>query len=124
MNTLKLMLTSSIIAAATFSVTVQADEVMDIDELMDIIHPESADLFHFDNTLKASEQSGAFIGEDVNDNLVWSYEFEQYEKKSDFSAKDNLREINRYLEANPTAAGKPVEEVFKWDPVYDGYMYQ
>lgn len=118
MNTLKLMISSSIIAAATFSVTVQADE------LMDIIHPESADLFHFDNTLKASEQSGAFIGEDVNGGVVWSYEYEQYVKKSDHSAKDNLREINRYMETNPTAAGKPAEEVFKWDPVYDGYMYQ
>ena len=120
MNSLKSIIASSVIATITLSASVQSDE------LMDIIHPESADLFHFDNSLKASEPSGIFsLHDDYATDNTWSYEFEQYVNQSDFSNKNNINNsqlVNRYLESNPSASGKSSAPVFKWDSVYDGYM--
>lgn len=124
MKILKPIIASSIIATMTMAVSIQADE------LMDIIHPESADLFHFDDSIKSSESTGVFNLDqtsDSNTNMVWSYEYEEYVNKSDFSSEDriyNAQLVNRYMEANPTAAGKQSEPVFKWDPTYDGYLLQ
>ncbi len=123
MKTLKIIIASSIIAGASLSVTAQADE------LMDIIHPESADLFHYDDSLKSSEPTGIINLNDANSrgDVVWSYEYEQYVKPADFLSGDSIysaQGINRYMEANPTAAGRHAEKVFKWDANYDGYMLQ
>ena len=120
MNLLKSIIASSIIATITISATAQSDE------LMDIIHPESADLFHYDNSLKASEQTGVFsLNDDYAPENTWSYEYEQYVDQSDFTSKNNINNaelVNRYLESNPTASGKANSPVFKWDGNYDGYM--
>ncbi len=120
MNILKNIIASSIIATITISAAAQSDE------LMDIIHPESADLFHFDNSLKASEPSGVFsLNDDYTASSTWSYEYEQYVDQADFSSENNINSsqlVNRYLESNPTASGKPDVPVFKWDSTYDGYM--
>ena len=120
MNLLKSIIASSIIATITISATAQSDE------LMDIIHPESADLFHYDNSLKASEQTGVFsLNDDYASENTWSYEYEQYVDQSDFTSKNNINNaelVNRYLESNPTASGKANSHVFKWDGNYDGYM--
>ena len=123
MKTLKIIIASSIIAGAFLTVTAQADE------LMDIIHPESADLFHYDDSLKSSVPTGIFNLNDENSrgDVVWSYEYEQYVNPADFVADGSIysaQGINRYMEANPTAAGRHGEEVFKWDANYDGYMLQ
>lgn len=124
MKTLKNIIASSILAAMTLTVSAQADE------LMDIIHPESADLFHFDDSIKSSESTGVFNLNEQNGsdaNIVWSHEYEEYVNKSDFIADDrvyNAQLANRYMENNPTAAGKISNPVFKWDPTYDGYMLQ
>lgn len=121
MNTLKTIIAASIIATIATSTAVQADE------LMDIIHPESADLFHYDNSLKASEREATFSLSDVNGDQVWSFEYEEYVSQSDFSSRPDINHsqfVNQYLEANPTASGKPVEAVFKWDSTYDGFMLQ
>lgn len=121
MNICKHIITSAIITAIAISASAQADE------LMDIIHPESADLFHFDDSLKASKPSGTFSLNDDYGKQAWSYEYEEYVNKDDFSYEnniDNMQQVNRYLKSNPTASGKPAEPVFKWDPTYDGYMLQ
>ena len=120
MNILPSIIASSIIAAFIMSAPAQSDE------LMDIIHPESADLFHFDNSLKVSEPSGVFsLNDDYVTDNTWSYEYEEYVNQSDFSDKNNINNtqlVNRYLESNPPASEKPSAPVFKWDSTYDGYM--
>ena len=120
MNLLKTFIASSIIATITLSATAQSDE------LMDIIHPESADLFHYDDSLKASEPTGIFsLNDDYASDHTWSYEYEEYVDQSDFLPDNNINNaglVNRYLESNPTASGKVNSPVFKWDGNYDGYM--
>ncbi len=122
MKTLKLIFASTVIAASLLSVTAQADE------LMDIIHPESADLFHFDRTLRPSESTPVIsLSDDKNSNKVWSYEYEEYVNPADFVANNsitNMSDVNRYMDENPSAAGKTSSDVFKWDATYDGYLLQ
>jgi len=124
MKILKSIIASSIIATITIAASVQADE------LMDIIHPESADLFHFDDSIKSSENTGVFKLDQqssLNENLVWSYEYEEYVSRADFTSENNIynaQMVNRYMAENPTASGAMTEPVFKWDPVYDGYLLQ
>ncbi|MCU7940006.1 MAG: hypothetical protein KZQ64_13240 [gamma proteobacterium symbiont of Bathyaustriella thionipta] len=121
MKTLKIIVASSVIAVASLSVTAQADE------LMDIIHPESADLFPADTSLKPSEPTGIKSYSDVNGDIVWSTEYEEYVNTADFVADNSINSaqgINRYMESNPTAAGQSSEEVFKYDETYGGYMLQ
>ena len=121
MNILKSFIASSIITTAALSASVQADE------LMDIIHPESADLFHFDNSIRASENTEIFSLNDDYGDQAWSYEYEQYVNKADFSPDNNVFKpqlVNRFLESNPTASGNLSEPTFKWDTNYDGYMLQ
>ncbi|MCK5647465.1 MAG: hypothetical protein KAI22_01175 [Gammaproteobacteria bacterium] len=115
MKTLKTLFATAIIASVTLAGTAQADE------LMDIIHPESADLFDHSTSINASSQTGLFSLNNDGDTQVWSYEFEQYVNPDDLNS-NNYADINQYLEANPTAAGAPGEDVFKWDPTYDGFM--
>ncbi len=120
MTILKSLLASSILLTMTMSATVQSDE------LMDIIHPESADIFNLDNSLKASETSGVFsLHDDYSSHSTWSYEFEEYVDQADFSAEKNMSNtglVNRYLESNPTGSGNKSVPVFKWDQTYDGFM--
>ena len=121
MKTLKIIAASSIIAVASLSVTAQADE------LMDIIHPESADLFPSDSSLTSSEPTEIKSYSDVNGDIVWSTEYEEYVNSSDFLADNSINSaqgVNRYMESNPTAAGGSSEEVFKYDTTYGGYMLQ
>ena len=123
MNIVKNIIASSIIATIALAGSVQADE------LMDIIHPESADLFHFDDSIKSSKNTGVFnLNQKAGNNkLVWSYEYEEYVNQSDFTTGNrvfNAQLVNRYMEENPTAAGEHSESVFKWDSSYDGYMLQ
>lgn len=122
MNIFKNLITSSIIATIALSASAQADE------FLDIFHPESADLFHFDNSLKPSKPSGTFSLNDDYGKQAWSYEYEEYVIKDDFSNENNIinntQLVNRYLKSNPTASGKPSDPVFKWDSSYDGFMLQ
>lgn len=115
MKTLKTLFASAIIASVTLAGTAQADW------LMDTIHPESADLFDHSTSINASSQTGIVSLNDDNNAQVWSYEYEEYVSPDEFSS-NNYADINQYMEANPTAAGTPGEDVFKWDPSYDGFM--
>lgn len=106
MNTLKTLFSSAFIAALSVAGSANADQ------LMDIIHPESADLFDHATTISASGDNKIVSLNDTTSQEVWSYEYEQYVNPADF-AKASYADINQYLEANPTAAGSQREEVFK-----------
>lgn len=124
MKILKNLLVSSIVATLAFSATVQADE------LMDVIHPEMADVFNLDNTIHSSGSTGVFNLNDrnaSNSDLVWSYEYEEFVNESDFHSDNNLYNtqlVNRFIEENPTAAGTSRNDIFKYDENYGGYMLQ
>ena len=126
MKTLKILLTSALYTSVLITGIALAEPRSDSD-LYDIIHPESADLFHYDDSLKSSEHTGIINLNDASSSgdVVWSYEYEEYVNKSDFAVDNSIHSaqgINRYMSSNPTAAGKPAAEVFKWDETYDGYM--
>ncbi|NOQ78485.1 MAG: hypothetical protein GQ546_03695 [Gammaproteobacteria bacterium] len=126
MKALKLLLTSALFTSVMITGIAQAEPRSDND-LYDIIHPESADLFHFDDSLRSSEPTEIKSYSDVNGDVVWSFEYEEYVNASDFEADDSIHSaqgINRYMSSNPTAAGKPSEEVFKYDTTYGGFMLQ
>ena len=115
MKTLKTLFASAIIASITLAGTAQADQ------LMDTIHPESADLFDHSTSINASSQTGIVSLSDDSNTQVWSYEYEQYVNPAEFTS-NSYADINQYLEANPTAAGAADKAVFKWDSNYDGFM--
>jgi len=113
MNTLK-TLTAAIVASLTMLGNASADQ------LMDTIHPESADLFDHSSGLDASGQNDIVSLNDNAGKEVWSYEYEQYVNPDDYRA-DTFADINKYMEANPTAAGGRSEEVFKLNEMDGDY---
>ncbi len=112
---------SAFIASVSVLGAVQADE------LMDNIHPESADLFDHSKSINASGTTGIVSLNDINAKaeLVWSYEFVEYVNPQDFSTPDyaNL-DVNAYMEENPTAAAGHTGEVLRWDATADEYQLQ
>ncbi|MCW8931154.1 MAG: hypothetical protein OQL19_13045 [Gammaproteobacteria bacterium] len=110
--TLKRILTSALFASFAISGSVQADQWDN--ELYNIIHPESADIFNIGESKSSTEQGIVSLHDDHNKNSVWSYEFEQYVNPADFgaSALTDAHDVNRYMGSNPTAAGGSTREVF------------
>ncbi len=116
MKTLTTLFASAVIASVSLAGTVQADQ------LMDTIHPESADLFDHSTSISASNQNEIVnLNEGSADgSQVWSYEYEQYVNPADF-AKPDYADINKFMEDNPTAAGRRNDEVFKWNELDGDY---
>lgn len=114
MNTLKTIFAAAIVTSVSIAGSANADQ------LMDTIHPESADLFDHSTMISASGKNDIVSLNDNNGNEVWSFEFEQYVNPDDYSAR-SYADINQYLEANPTAAGGTGEEVFKLNEIDDDY---
>lgn len=119
MKTLTTLISSAIFASVSLAGLAQADE------LMDIIHPESADLFDHSSTYIDSGNTGIVSLNDDRGTLIWSFEFEQYVNPEDFSAPDyaNL-DVNSYMEENPTAAGGHSSDILRWDETADEYQLQ
>ena len=115
MNSLKTIFATALIASVSFAGMAQADQ------LMDTIHPESADLFDHSTSINATTQTDIVNLNDGQGDQVWSYEYEQYVNPSDFS-KAGYADINEYMEANPTAAGGNDSEVFKWNATAGEYQ--
>ena len=114
MKTLKTLFATAIIASVALAGTAQADE------LMDTIHPESADLFDHSSSINARGQNEIVSLSDDSNPQVWSYEYEQYVNPADFTGND-YADINAYMEANPTAAGGTSNEVFIENPMDGDY---
>jgi len=117
MKTLKTLFATAIIASITLAGTAQADQ------LMDTIHPESADLFDHSTSINAQGQNEIISLNDNNNTQVWSYEYEQYVNPDDFSS-NTYADVNAYMEDNPTAAGSSNRDVFQWDSTADEYQLQ
>jgi hypothetical protein len=119
MKTLTTLLSSAIIASVSLVGLAQADE------LMDIIHPESADLFDHSTSFTASTPTDIVSLSDNRGSRVWSFEYEQYVNPQDFLVPDyaNL-DINAYMEENPAAAGGRSGDILRWDDTADEYQLQ
>jgi len=112
-------LSSAIFASVSFVGLAQADE------LMDTIHPESADLFDHSSSFSTSSPTGIVSLNDDRGTQVWSYEYEQYVNPEDFSAPDYAGlDVNTYVEDNPTAAGSRNGDILRWDNTADEYQLQ
>ena len=114
---MKTYTTLLIAAAAAFSLNANADP------LMDIIHPESADIFQLDEGVIVPQEL-VFV-EDTGKE-VWSVEYEQYVNPADFNSTTSgtIASALQQLKNNPPAAGQLSAEVFKWDEVADEYQVQ
>lgn len=115
------MKTFTTIFAAAAIATIGISGAVQADELMDIIHPESADLFDHSDGYTSSEQTGIVSLNDNSGERVWSFEYEQYVNPEDFR-KTDYADINQYMEDNPTAAGSRSESVFKWNETAGEYQ--
>ena len=116
MKNLKTLYAVAIIASVTLAGTAQADQ------LMDTIHPESADLFDHSTSLTASGQNDVVSLSDDSNRQVWSYEYEQYVSPADFTRPD-FADINAYMDANPTAAGSGSKaDAIQWNEMAGEYQ--
>ena len=116
------ILAAAVVSSAMLLANVQADE------LMDIIHPESADLFDHSTSISAAGTTGIVSLNDVTDDHVWSYEYEEYVSPVDFQRvvqPESVAQAQQMLDDNPTAAGsKNHREVLMWDEVADEFYLQ
>jgi len=108
---------TTLLVAATAAISINANA----DPLMDIIHPESADIFQLNEGVIVP-QDLVFV-EDTG-KQVWSFEYEEYVNPSDFnsSAKQTIASALEELKNNPPAAGKASSSVFVWDEIADEYQ--
>jgi hypothetical protein len=124
MKPIKTILAAVVATSTLLIANVQADE------LMDIIHPESADLFDHSTSINASGTTGIFHGNDINTSagLVWSYEYEEYVSPADFIPAlqpTSVAQAQKMIQDNPTAAGSVNQrEVLTWDEVAHEFYLQ
>ena len=125
MKTLTTLLTSTLFASAVLIGTAQAETRSDND-LYNVIHPESADIFNV-GVYKKSTAAGIFsLNDDYNKHSVWSYEFEQYVDSDDFKQVEitDAGDVNQYISSNPTAAGNNSQNVFIYNETAGEYHLQ
>lgn len=97
---MKILTTLLIISAAAISLNVNADP------LMDIIHPESADIFNLDRSSEVSTPVALYESGTIG-SVAWSAEYEEWVniKDSGSSSFQNVSSVINKLENNPPAAG-------------------
>ncbi|NOQ79616.1 MAG: hypothetical protein GQ546_09475 [Gammaproteobacteria bacterium] len=125
MKTLKTLLTSVLFTLVAMTGIAQAEPRSD-NELYDIIHPESADIFNIGDYRTSSTVGIISLRDDHNKNSVWSYEFEQYVDPADFQTNrlNSVADVNHYMGSKPTAAGSSQHEVFIYNENAGEYQLQ
>jgi hypothetical protein len=91
-----------------------------------LIYEDSSNMFST-VTSQSSEPVGILsFGDDHNQNLVWSTEFEQYVNPANFekSGLANIDDVNQYMSSNPTAAGSIKNEPFIFNEMAGEYQLQ
>ena len=124
MNTLKTLLTTTLLASAAFSATVQANNS---NALSSFIYEESANIFSEVSYQSSTPTEIISYSDDANKTAVWSSEYEQYVNPADFKAADmmNIETVNRYMGSHPTAAGRVQDnEVFVYNETAGEYHLQ
>ena len=125
MKTLTTLISSTLIASIAAIGIAQA-EPMSENELYDVIHPESADIFNVGDYQRSSEATLVSLGDDHNSNSVWSYEFEEYINPVDLQRSEisSVDDVNQYMGSNPTASGSGQSEVFIYNETAGEYHLQ
>ncbi len=125
MKTLTTLIRSALLASVALAGVVQA-EPMSENELYNVIHPESADIFNVGDYQRSSAAKIVSLGDDYNSNSVWSVEFEQYVNPADFQRTQisSIDDVNQYMGSNPTASGSDQREVFIYNETAGEYHLQ
>lgn len=125
MKTLKTLLTSVLFTSVAMAGIAQAEPRSD-NELYDIIHPESADIFNVGDYRTDSTVGIVSLSDDHNKNSVWSYEFEEYVNPVSFQRVElsSTDDINQYMGSEPTAAGSGRHEAFIYNETEGAYHLQ
>jgi len=125
MKTLTTLIRSALLASIALAGVVQA-EPMSENQLYDVIHPESADIFNIGDYQRSSEAKIVSLGDDYNSNSVWSVEFEQYVNPADYQRAEisSIDDVNQYMGSNPSASGSGQREVFIYNETAGEYHLQ
>ncbi len=125
MNTLKTLISSTLLASVAIVGMAQAAPMSE-NELYDVIHPESADIFNVGDYRKSIDEGIVSLGDDHNKNSVWSVEFEQYVNPADYQRAEisSINDVNQYMGSNPTASGSGQREVFIYNETAGEYHLQ
>ena len=125
MKTLKTLITAALLSSVATIGIVQA-EPMSENELYNVIHTESADIFTAGDYRRSIDEGVVSWGDDYNKNSVWSVEFEEYINPSDLQRSEisSIDDVNQYLSSSPTAAGSSQSEVFIYNETAGEYHLQ
>ena len=121
MKTLKTILASAVFTSVALTGITQAAPISDND-LYDIIHPESADIFNVGAQRNSAPTEIVSLNDNNNDS-VWSVEFEEYVNSSSFKQAEII-DINELISSNPTAAGGTGHKVFIYNELAGDYQLQ
>lgn len=126
MKTLKHLITATLFTSIAGISAAQADVHSD-NELYNIIHPESADIFNVGKSNNPTHAGIVSLNDDYNKDAVWSFEFEQYVNPEDFQKNTmaSVDDVNSHMGSNPTAsAGMKGREVFVFNETAQEYHLQ
>jgi len=125
MKTLKTLISSILFASVTMAGMVYAAPMSE-NELYDIIHPESADIFNAGDYQRSGTPEIVSLGDDHNKNSVWSVEFEQYINPNDLQKTEisSIDDVNQYMGNKPTASGSGQQGVFIYNETAGEYHLQ
>ena len=125
MKTLKTLINTTLIASIAAIGIAQA-EPMSENELYNVIHPESADIFNVGDYQRSSESKIVSLGDDHNSDSVWSFEFKEYINPADLQRSEisSIDDVNQQLGKSPTASGSDQHEVFIYNDTAGEYHLQ
>jgi len=125
MKTLTTLISTTLFASIA-AISVAQAAPMSENELYDVIHPESVDIFTIGNYQRSAEAELVSLGDAHNSDSVWSYEYEEYINPADLQRSDisSVDGINQRLGKNPTASGPAQREVFIYNETAGEYHLQ
>ena len=125
MKTLTTLISSTLFVSIA-AVSIAQAEPMSENELYNVIHPESADIFNVGNYQHSAESELVSLGDAHNSDSVWSYEYEEYINPADLQRSEisSVDGINQRLGRNPTASGSGQREVFIYNETAGEYHLQ
>ncbi len=119
MKTLTTLLTATLFASV--AITAQASNPMS-----NLTYEDSSNIFAEVSTQSSTPEVILSYGDDANKSSVWSFEYEQYVDTADFKRADiaSMKDVNRLMGDNPTAAGTSSHEVFIFNELAGEYQLQ
>ncbi len=129
MKTLKTLLTATVFVSAAISANVQAYDAEAVSEspLSSLIYEDTSIIYSTTTQQSSSPQGILSYGDNHNNNIVWSTEFEQYVNPADFELDQivDVNSVNRLMNEQPTAAGSMTSDgIFIFNELAGEYQLQ